>query len=50
MEICFKILLLTEYSFDLPGIGKSIDRMEHFENQWWSDLNGTSGYCIQSRN
>ena len=33
MEMCFKILLLTKYSFDLLGIENSIDRMEHFENQ-----------------
>ena len=32
MEMCFKILLLTKYSFDLPGTGNCIDRMEHFEN------------------
>ena len=32
MEMCFKILLLTKYSFDLPGKGNCIDRIEHFEN------------------
>ena len=32
MEMCFKILLLTKYPFDLPGTGNCIDRMEHFEN------------------
>ena len=32
MEMWFKILLLTKYSFDLPGTGNCIDRMEHFEN------------------
>ena len=32
MEMCFKILLLTKYSFDLPGTGNCIDRIEHFEN------------------
>ena len=31
MEMCFKILLFTMYSFDLPGTGNCIDRMEHFE-------------------
>ena len=29
MEVHFKILLLTKYSFDLPGTGNFIDRMEH---------------------
>ena len=32
MEMCFKILLLTMHSFDFPGTGNCIDRMEHFEN------------------
>ena len=32
MEMYFKILLLTEYFFDLPGKGNCIDRMEYFEN------------------
>ena len=26
------ILLLTKYSFDLPGTDKCIDRMEHFKS------------------
>ena len=29
MEMCFKILLLTKYYFDLPGTGNCIDRMKH---------------------
>ena len=32
MEMCFKILLLTKYYFDLPGTGNCMNRMEHFEN------------------
>ena len=32
MEICFKILLLTKYHFDLRGTGSYIDGMEYFEN------------------
>ena len=28
MQMCFKILLLTKYSFDLPGTGNCIDRLE----------------------
>ena len=31
MGMCFKILLSKKYSFDLPGTGNCIDRMEHFE-------------------
>ena len=26
MEMCFKILLLTKYSFDIPGTGNCIDK------------------------
>ena len=32
MEMRFKILFLTKYSFDLSGTGNCIDRMEHFKN------------------
>ena len=32
MEMYFKILLLTKYSFDLPRTRNSIDKKEHFEN------------------
>ena len=32
MEMCFKILFLTNFYFDLPGIENCIDRMEHLEN------------------
>ena len=32
MAMCFKILLLRKYSFDLPGTRNCIDRMEHFGN------------------
>ena len=32
MEMSFKILFLTKFSFGLPEIGNCIDRMEHLEN------------------
>ena len=32
MEMFFKIMFLTTFSFDLPGIGNCIDRMEHLEH------------------
>ena len=32
MEMRFKILLLTKYSFDLPETGNCINRIEQFEN------------------
>ena len=32
MEMRFKILLLTKYSFDLPETRNCINRIEHFEN------------------
>ena len=32
MEMYLKILLLTKYSFDLPGTGNCLDRMKHFKN------------------
>ena len=28
MEVCLKILLLTKYSFGLPGTGNCIDRIK----------------------